>query len=344
MTNARFSIIPARALSDRRLNRTDILVLNALGMYGDREGWSFPSTSTIGEMLGGAHRTSVSKAISNLVEYGYVEARARHREDGGQTSNEYRILFDAPAQAAFEFANHHADAPPVVESPPPCSESTTPPVVAGTTPPVAVPLHRNEPTLTPQGNEKGISPRQGAAEKAPRKKYPDEFLIFWNAWPKERRCEQPNAYAEWRKAIAKISPAELQEAARAYLATKESTDGFAPYPAKWLKRERWLEFQPEVKADEAPPQLGRNDVEAAFLNELHKRLRAQHGEAVYRSWFRNSLTRADLADGELCFTVTTRFIAEWITTHYAGDIERHAKDTALRFSSLRITASPPART
>ncbi|GEM_PF-6735648 len=156
MTNARFCIIPARALGDKRLNRTDIMVLNALGMFGDRDGWSFPSTSTIAEMIQ-AHRTSVSKAISNLVACGYVEARLRYRDDGGQTSNEYRILFDAPAQGTLDFGSSETGEitvnPPVVDSPPPCSESTTPPVASGTTPPVAEPLHRNVPKITTQVND-----------------------------------------------------------------------------------------------------------------------------------------------------------------------------------------------
>lgn len=156
MSNARFCIIPARALGDRRLNRTDIMVLNALGMFGDKEGWSFPSTRKIGELIGDAHRTSVSKALSKLAEHGYVEVRSRYHPNGGQTSNEYRILFDAPSvqghldldmPAAPDYEESH---PPVVESLHPRGESTTPPVAAGTTPPVVQPPHQiKEPTLTP---------------------------------------------------------------------------------------------------------------------------------------------------------------------------------------------------
>lgn len=149
MTNARFCIIPARALGDKRLNRTDIMVLNALGMFGDKHGWSFPSTRTIGEMIN-SHRTSVSDALAKLVECGYIESRQRYRQDGGQTSNEYRILFDAPSeQGQFELTIPlNQDLPPVADSLPPCSESTTPPCSGTATPPVAQPLHRNDPSLT----------------------------------------------------------------------------------------------------------------------------------------------------------------------------------------------------
>ena len=66
VSNGRFCIIPARALGDKRLNRTDIMVLNALGLFGNKEGWSFPSTSTIADMIG-AHRVSVSKALEHFL-------------------------------------------------------------------------------------------------------------------------------------------------------------------------------------------------------------------------------------------------------------------------------------
>lgn len=149
MTNARFCIIPARALGDKRLNRTDIMVLNALGMFGDKQGWSFPSTRTIGEMIN-SHRTSVSDALAKLAECGYIESRQRYRQDGGQTSNEYRILFDAPSeQGQFELTVPiNQELPPVADSLPPCSESTTPPCSGTATPPVAQPLHHiNDPKL-----------------------------------------------------------------------------------------------------------------------------------------------------------------------------------------------------
>lgn len=164
MTNARFCIIPARALGDKRLNRTDIMTLNALGMFGDRDGWSFPSTRTIGELIN-AHRVSVSEALNKLVECGYIECRHRHREDGGQTSNEYRILFDAPSeQGELALDTTDQDLPPVVAGLPPCSESTTPPCSATTTPPVVAGLPRNVPNLTTAPDHKSAGANDSQKE------------------------------------------------------------------------------------------------------------------------------------------------------------------------------------
>lgn len=173
MTNARFCIIPARALGDKRLNRTDIMVLNALGMFGDKTGWSFPSTRTIGEMIN-AHRTSVSDALAKLVESGYIEARARYREDGGQTSNEYRILFDAPSeQGQLQLTVPlEQQLPPVADSLAPCSESTTPPCSGAVTPPVVAGLPRNAPKLMEGGVE------ASAHTDAPEKPTPDFAKVY----------------------------------------------------------------------------------------------------------------------------------------------------------------------
>lgn len=158
MSNARFCIIPARAIGDQRLNRTDIMVLNCLGLFGDKHGWCFPSTAKIAETIQ-CHRTSVSKSISILVECGYVEVRARYRNDGGQTSNEYRILFDAPQSEPLppidvQEAIDTIDSPPMADSlHPPYGETTIPPMASDAYPPVAhTPYHNNVPTLTPHVN------------------------------------------------------------------------------------------------------------------------------------------------------------------------------------------------
>ena len=152
MSNARFCIIPARALGDKNLARNDIMVLNALGLFGDRNGWCWPSLVRIAEMIG-AHKVSVSKSVSKLVECGYVESRPRYREDGGQTSNEYRILFDAPtSQATFDLGTgEEDDGTPLAATPTPLSETANPPIASEAKGGLAAPLTLyKEPILTPQ--------------------------------------------------------------------------------------------------------------------------------------------------------------------------------------------------
>jgi biotin operon repressor len=337
VSNARFCIIPARAIGDQRLNRTDIMVLNCLGLFGDKHGWCFPSTAKIAETIQ-CHRTSVSKSISALVECGYVEVRARYRNDGGQTSNEYRILFDAPQSGELppidvQEAIDTIDSTPCSENAtPPYGETAIPPMAADAYPPVAhTPYHNNEPTLTPQV-KKEISPKNVKSD------YPGEFDELWDAWPKERRCEKPEAYRAWRRACEKIAPADLMQCVHRYLATKEPKEGFAPYPAKWLKRERWIEFPaPEAESKITVGELGRNTKERHFLTELHNRLRSKYGDAIYRSWFMPSLRAVDVCEDEISFSVPTRFMAEWITAHYGSDIDGFTRQIWPHVAAVNIT-------
>ena len=95
MSNARFSILQARAVGDDRVSDAQFRTLAALGCYGDAEGWCFPSLSTLGAKL---HKSpqAVSKDIIALVAVGYVEKHPRFNEDGGRRSNLYRLRYDLP--------------------------------------------------------------------------------------------------------------------------------------------------------------------------------------------------------------------------------------------------------
>lgn len=94
--NQRFSIIPARAVADTELSRSALAVLAALGIYGDREGWCWPSQSTLGDILG-ISRQAVGRHVKTLVKRGYLESKERRDpETDRQLTNKYRILFDAP--------------------------------------------------------------------------------------------------------------------------------------------------------------------------------------------------------------------------------------------------------
>ncbi len=49
------------------------------------------------------------------------------------------------------------------------------------------------------------------------------------------------------------------------------------------------------------------------------KLSALHGEAVFRSWLK-PLRFSGSEDGRIMLSVPTRFMREWINSHYADDI------------------------
>jgi len=95
MSNARFSILQSRAVGDIRISHSQFRTLAALGVYGNQNGWCFPSLKTLAQTLRKS-RQAVSKDVQHLVALGYIEKKPQYREDGGQTSNLYRLVFDLP--------------------------------------------------------------------------------------------------------------------------------------------------------------------------------------------------------------------------------------------------------
>lgn len=111
-----------------------------------------------------------------------------------------------------------------------------------------------------RSNPPDESANQAACGKLPAKKqgYPPEFEAFWEKYPPDRRREKPNALKAWREAIRKTTPENLLAALARYGGSREVLEGFSPYPAKWLRQERWNENYEgaHAKSDGNP---GKND-------------------------------------------------------------------------------------
>ena len=87
--SGRLSVIPAAAVFDSRLCRTDLAVLCAIGAYADRKGQCWPATTTLAEGLHVSTR-QVRRCLRNLEDCGYL--KTGHQP--GQRSS-YLICRDA---------------------------------------------------------------------------------------------------------------------------------------------------------------------------------------------------------------------------------------------------------
>jgi len=96
-----WSVIPVRALLDRKLHQSHFRVLVALCVFTNSHGVCWPGVKTIGAMLG-VDPASVSRAITRLVKAGYVrklrpqDYQMEHAKFG--KINRYQVLYqpDAP--------------------------------------------------------------------------------------------------------------------------------------------------------------------------------------------------------------------------------------------------------
>jgi len=92
----RYSIIPIRAVEDPQLQRAALRVLLSLGAYTDRDGYCYPSQSTLARRLR-VSRQAVNRQIKVLVRLGYLQVTRRKSVGGGETSCLYRIYFEDPS-------------------------------------------------------------------------------------------------------------------------------------------------------------------------------------------------------------------------------------------------------
>ncbi|WP_155826694.1 hypothetical protein [Laribacter hongkongensis] len=136
---------------DRMRSMAHLRVLMAIGNHSDKNGWSRPSLKRIGVLAGKKDKPLskpyVSEIISDLEAWGYLTRNAQTRDDGGQTSNLYRVIFDCgdPEPCPLD---------PVPDGADPHSVSQNPPFgPIGTNPPFA-PMGPNPIRTTQLNNEK----------------------------------------------------------------------------------------------------------------------------------------------------------------------------------------------
>lgn len=89
-TKGEFGLFPAKLLAGLPPNKQVILAWLIFRM--NQEGTCFPSVERLCADTGIKSRTTVTKCLKELEADGYVKAKQRKRDDGGSTSNEYRVF------------------------------------------------------------------------------------------------------------------------------------------------------------------------------------------------------------------------------------------------------------
>src|SRR5436305_11539127 len=95
MTKPRYSIIPAAAVTDPRLEGRDLQVLCLLGRHTNKLGWCFRSQVEMAQELDCA-RSTVQLSLSRLIAAGWIETRSCAVTDSGRpyASYAYRVRMD----------------------------------------------------------------------------------------------------------------------------------------------------------------------------------------------------------------------------------------------------------
>jgi hypothetical protein len=243
MSDPRYSILPARAVFDARLNCTELRVLAALGTYTDREGWCFPSQKELVEKLGIA-RSTLCAAIKKLAstDIAYLDVRPRTSRGRGKVGNEYRVRMDLPALELPMSAQPDNGKKPMsiqpdigpqrIEVAPMSGQQDNGADVRPAGQPMSGQLdiaytEVTTPIERPQSNNGGKGKRGSG--------YSDEFNTFWLSWPKPIRqnSDKATAYARWQAARKRWDPDTLMGAAKLYLRNTKVADSD---PGPWRPR------------------------------------------------------------------------------------------------------------
>lgn len=101
MSLPRFSIIPAAAVTDARLDPRDLQVLCLLGRHTDDLGWCCRSQVRMARELN-CGRATVQRSLGRLADAGYLEIRPNNRASGADAAHDYRVVIDPPVIAGAE--------------------------------------------------------------------------------------------------------------------------------------------------------------------------------------------------------------------------------------------------
>jgi Helix-turn-helix domain len=215
----RFAIIPARAIDDPRLGKAALLVLCTLATYSDRDGWSWPSLTTLANRLS-VSRRHVTACIRELEELGYVETRPRFDKAGKQQTSVYRILHDVDLPADLFEVGVKSEFTPRDERG----------VQGGDEPGV----HPERTILTTHMNNTDSGP---------------SFEVFWRVYPKRTPHSNPKqpAKKKFDSAVKRGVPAgTIVRGAQNYALYVEREGVNPKYVAQaqtWLNQERWEDHQ-----------------------------------------------------------------------------------------------------
>jgi hypothetical protein len=296
-----------QAILQSELQSTTKLVLLALSTYMNAHGDNcFPSHTTIAKDASLSTRAVITH-IQLAVDAGFLVKEKRNLVGAKWDSNEYHASLPSENKPILTPDVGVNDIHSIEQNEPRSLENRGVNVIHPSAEILDVDKKRGEPnslegctTFTRGVNDVHTnyplnypinSPEKNISKNFKEKNYPEGFEVFWQNWPDDRRCEKPKAFRAYQKAITKIHHAQLMEAVGRYLQTAEAKTGFAPYPAKWLNQDRWL----EVMSRDAPlstPALTLHDIggdtqqNKEFLDILEK-IRMRLGDATFRSWFKS---------------------------------------------------------
>lgn len=235
-----FALTPEWVLDADVSDRAKVLYA-VLGRYADdKSGECWPSRSTLAERLR-CSPDSLDRAKTELQRIGALDWSSQTRDDGGLTSNRYRLLRVEPSAPERSTSRTAADTPIRTAA--------------------ATRTRPNKERESENARALSLVVEQGTAKKEP---YEDEFNRVWSVYPrKTARKRALRAYqATRRRGVPAVT---LSAAVFAYAAARKGQDAeFTLHGSTFFgPDERWRDFDPvSTAADALVGQLDAPDLAA----------------------------------------------------------------------------------
>lgn len=234
----RFSLIPEELLdtvSDRAYR-----LYGMLNRYANTDGRAFPARKTLADRLGCSLPT-LDGAIQELVDTGFVMIVARHRDDGGRTSNDYHLMTSTGTPLESPLGRGTKPALQGLESPLGTIERESEERESD-----------NKDTLSPHGDAlclDGLGDRRAELERERGKGTDYRFEDAWKSYPTRagRRIGKKQARDQWVK-LTYVEKRQAWEAIRIFAGERPE---LPPDMFRWLRDQKWLDWL-EPKTDPAP--------------------------------------------------------------------------------------------
>jgi hypothetical protein len=252
----RFSIIPAAAVTDRRLEPRDLQVLCLLGRHTDNHGWCCRSQVKMARELA-CGRATVQRSLTRLVDAGYLEHRAIYRDSGADAAHEYRVLLDTrdgaeiPQHATGEIPQFdggeipHLDGGEISHRKGGAHTWAGVPIHGQGCPPIdghGVPTHEWAPMLTTPVKR----------EERGRARDDEEFEAARKAWPTGFADSREDALTAWRALAEEDRREALAEIGRYVSTTKAIGRKFFGTFASYLTDRKWQALPERPKTVSRP--------------------------------------------------------------------------------------------
>ena len=247
--SGRLSIIPAAAVFDSRLCRTDLAVLCALGAYANRSSRCWPATTTLAKDIRISTRM-VRRCLRNLEDCGFL-----HTEHQKGQRSVYTVARGGadPGHPGSGVPRTYSDTTPDTQVPGLDVDPGHPGSGGADTQVPGTPDTQVPPKDTTNGVNKDKHSVASLAEQ--------QFEVFWRAYPSRRSHSNPKkpAREKFETAVKRgVAAADIIRGAQNYGAyvEREGTDSkYVAQALTWLNQERWAQYQEAAGGEPVPLML-----------------------------------------------------------------------------------------